>query len=272
MSLSEQSSQPVTARSLPDAVTEDAFLGGRLMILQPRKGYRAGLDAVLLAAAAPLSRLPDAPPIRVLDAGSGVGVVGLCLARRVPNAHVTLVERDPALAALAEENIRRNDLFQRASVIEADVTGPLSASPKLAALAESFDLVLSNPPYHDEGFGTPAPDPLKAASHAMPQGHLDRWLRFMASMTRAGGAFAVIHRAEALTELLTACGRRFGGLIVRPFHPRSGAQASRIIVEGSKASRAPLGIAPGTVLHDEAGPYRANVEAVLREGAAFRPD
>ena len=63
-------------------------------MLQPQNGYRAGLDAVLLAAAAPAT-----PGIRVLDVGAGVGVVGLAVARRIADAHVTLVERDPLLAA-----------------------------------------------------------------------------------------------------------------------------------------------------------------------------
>jgi FkbM family methyltransferase len=109
-------SNPVTTPT-----TDDAFLGGALQMLQPQNSYRAGLDAVLLAAAA--SILPGAGA-RVLDVGAGVGVVGLAVARRVADAHVTLVERDPQLAALACANIARNQLADRASLIEADVSRP----------------------------------------------------------------------------------------------------------------------------------------------------
>ncbi|RTL63480.1 MAG: methyltransferase domain-containing protein [Hyphomicrobiales bacterium] len=261
------------AACLPaDAVTDDAFLSGRLMLLQPRKGYRAGLDAVLLAAAAPVEdAMQHGRALRVLDAGSGVGAVGLCLARRIPGAHVTLVERDAQLAALARANVKRNDLAARVAVVKADLTLPLASVPELANSAETFDLVLSNPPYYDEGFGTPAPDALKAVSHAMPAGHLDRWMRFVASMVRPDGLFALINRAQALDAVLAAAARRFGALRVRPFLPREGADASRIIVEGRKGSRAPLSLAASRILHDADGRYREDIEAVLRDGAALAP-
>ena len=100
-------------------LTSDAFLGGALDILQPASGYRAGLDAVLLAAACG-ARTGDGA--RVLDAGAGVGVAGLCLARRVADADVTLVEREPVLAGLARENIVRNALAERVHVVELDIT------------------------------------------------------------------------------------------------------------------------------------------------------
>ncbi|MDX2203557.1 MAG: methyltransferase [Hyphomicrobiaceae bacterium] len=252
-----------------EAVTDDAFLGGQLMLLQPRTGYRAGLDAVLLAAAAPVAASRRGETLRVLDVGAGVGAIGLCLARRVAEAQVTLVERDPVLARLARENVARNGLGGRVEVIEADVAAPLAASPELAGLVETMDLVLSNPPYNNEGLGTPAPDALKARSHAMPVGQLERWLRFMASMARPDGRLALINRAEMLAAVMAAAQGRFGALRVRPFHPREGADASRIIIEGRKGSRAPLTIAGGRILHDADGRYRPDVEAVLRDGAAL---
>src|SRR5262249_35406809 len=88
----------------PADVTDDAFLGGGLRVLQPNAGYRAGIDALLLAAAAPLR---VGRQERVLDVGAGVGVVGLAVARRVPLCEVTLVEREPFLAELAQRNIAR---------------------------------------------------------------------------------------------------------------------------------------------------------------------
>lgn len=248
-------------------LTEDAFLGDQLMLLQPARGYRAGLDAVLLAAAASVPA--DGAPITVLDVGSGVGAVGLCLARRTPQVRVTLLEREPALAALARENVARNGLSQRVDVIEADVAAPLGKAPELKALAERFDLVVSNPPYHDAAAGTPAADPRKAGAHAMPTGALERWLRFMASMTKPGGSIALVHRAEALGEVLEACRRRFGALRIQPLHPREGAPANRIIVTGIRGSRAPLTLAAGIVLHAEGGGFTPRVEAALRHGAAL---
>ena len=99
-----------TGLGIPVATTDDVFLGGCLSILQPATGYRAGLDAVLLAAAAPITTGIEAT---VLDAGSGVGTVGLCVAARIADARLTLVERSPVLAALARLNVERNQMSAR---------------------------------------------------------------------------------------------------------------------------------------------------------------
>src|SRR5438105_8987545 len=88
---------------LPDGITEDAFLGGRLRLRQPRAGHRAGHDAVLLAAAT-AARAGD----RVVDFGAGVGAAGLALASRVAGIDLKLVEIDPGLARLARDNAAAN--------------------------------------------------------------------------------------------------------------------------------------------------------------------
>ncbi len=248
----------------PQAETDDAFLGGTLNILQPRTGYRAGLDGILLAAS-----VAAGAGAQVLDMGAGVGVVGLAVARRLAVVHVTMLERDPGLAGLARRNIERNALAARVRLIEADVAGPWRDIAALGAAAESFDHVLANPPFHIEGRGTAARDPVKAGANAMPDGGLDRWVRFMATMARAGGAATIIHRADALHALLDALGGRFGGAVVLPIHPRDGEPASRVLIQAIKGSRAALELRPALVLHNADHGFRPEVEAILRHGAAL---
>jgi tRNA1(Val) A37 N6-methylase TrmN6 len=248
------------------SVTDDAFLGGALRILQPKDGYRAGVDAVLLAASAPVK---SGRRERVLDVGAGVGVVGLAVARRIADAQVVLVERDPRLAELARANVERNGLSQRVRVVEADVERPLSGQPAIAALAESFDHVLANPPFHTEGRGTAAADTAKAAANAMAEGSLIGWSRFLAAMACPSGTAAVIHKAEALAALLAACEGRFGALEVMPIHPRRDATAIRVIVRGIKGSRAPLSLLPQLTLHGDDNAFRPEIERVLRVGAGL---
>jgi FkbM family methyltransferase len=244
-------------------MTDDAFLGGDLRILQPREGYRAGIDAVLLAAAAPVEASRQE---RVLDVGAGVGVVGLAVARRVARADVTLVERERLLADLARGNVERNELTPRVRVIEADVSRRLDDLPLLRPDAESFDHVLANPPYNPEGAGTVSAEALKAAANVMPGGNLARWARFMAAMARAGGSATMIHRADAVGEILSAFAGRFGGLVVFPIYPRQGKSATRVLVQGIKGSNAAVELRPGLVLHDVGNRFRPEVEAVLRHG------
>lgn len=246
--------------------TDDAFLGGSLRILQPKDGYRAGIDAVLLAAAAPVRVSRKA---RVLDVGAGVGVVGLAVARRAPSTDVTLVERELLLAGLARGNIERNGLQARVRLVQADVSRRLDELPELRADAESFDHVLANPPYNQQGAGTVSVEALKATANVMPGGNLARWARFMAAMARPGGSATMVHRADAIGEVLSAFAGRFGGLIVFPLYPREGKSAIRVLVQGVKGSNAPVELRPGLVLHDAGNRFRPEVEAILRQGAGL---
>lgn len=263
----------MTATALPPSlapppVSEDAFLGDRLRILQPASGYRAGVDAVLLAASI---IVPHDALTTFLDCGAGVGTVGLCVAARCPNARVTLVEREPALLGLATRNIALNAFDGRVSAFPGDVTAPATsaAAPRLAP--ESFDHILANPPFHDDGGGTRARDPLKRASHAMPQSALDDWARFAARMAKPGARFTLIHKADALPNLIAAMQDRFGALTITPIHPYIDQPAIRVLVSGIKGSRAPLTLQPAVVLHDTGGTFTPYVGRVLRQGYPLIP-
>jgi tRNA1(Val) A37 N6-methylase TrmN6 len=154
-------------------------------------------------------------------------------------------------------------------MIEGDVEQPLGRQSVLAALAESFDHVLANPPFHTQGRGTAAADATKAAANAMAQDSLVAWSRFLAAMARPSATAAVIHKAEALAALLAAWEGRFGGLKVMPIHPRRDAAAIRVIVHGIKGSRAPLGLLPQLTLHGDDNGFRQEIEQVLRGGAGL---
>ncbi len=252
------------------AVTRDAFLGGQVMLVQPARGYRAGIDAVFLAATA--QPQPERTEQRILDAGAGVGTVGLLAAwrlRKQVDVHVTLLERSTGLAALAGRNVRDNGFAGIARVVCADLLGPSTELEAHGVHRESFDLVLANPPYHVDARGTPSGDAVKAGAHAMGEDDLERWARVLARLTRPGGEVVVVHKAEAMGQLLSVLAPRFGGLRVMPLYPRAGAPASRILVKGVKGSRAPLILLPGTPLHGEGNAFTPAATAVLRFGAGL---
>ena len=138
--------------SLAD-VTEDTMLGGQVRILQPKIGYRAALDPVLLAAAVK-AKARD----RVLDVGCGTGAAMFCLAARIPGIDITGLEIQPALATLAEASIKLNALGTRARI----VVGDLKTLPDIGC-ATPFDIVISNPPYGADG--TASPQPSIATAH-----------------------------------------------------------------------------------------------------------
>lgn len=247
-------------------ITDDVFLGGRLHMLQPEHGYRAGLDAVLLAAA-----VAAAAGQSVLDAGAGVGVAGLSVVARVPGVKVTLVEREPQLAALAQENIARNGLADRATVAQGDIGDSGEAWSDGRLVAEGYDHVIANPPYIAAGRGSMPPVAIKAGAHVMEAGALEAWARFLARMAAPKANLTLIHRADALGDVLGVLSRRFGGIDVMPVQPREGEIASRIIVGGVKGSRRPLRLLPPLVLHGpEGNGFLPPVEAILRHAAPLQ--
>src|ERR1700752_3959238 len=153
-------------------VTEDAALGGRLRLRQPKRGHRVGHDAILLAAACP-ARAGD----KVVDLGAGVGAAGLALATRVPEATVALVEIDPKLAALAEENARLNRMGERVRAVMLDATAPARAFSAAGLGADSVAQLLMNPPFNDPRRQRSSPDAARALAHTASRSVLVPWVK-----------------------------------------------------------------------------------------------
>ncbi|MBC7142115.1 MAG: methyltransferase [Rhodobacteraceae bacterium] len=243
-------------------LSEDAFLGGRLRIAQPRHGYRAAMDSVLLAAAVP-ARAGES----VLELGCGAGVASLCLGHRVPGLRLAGLELQPAYAALARRNAAVNG--QDLDVLDGD----LAKMP--AGLRErSFDHVIANPPYFPAGTGTPAADGGRetAQREATPLG---LWIGVALRRLRPGGILTLIQATERLPELLTGLGAGAGSVTVLPIASRAWREANRVILRARKGGRGAFRLAAPFVLHDgdahlrDGDDYSAAARAILRDGGAF---
>jgi tRNA1(Val) A37 N6-methylase TrmN6 len=240
-------------------VSEDLLLGGRLRLRQPSVGYRAGLDAALLAAAC------DAKPgERVLDAGCGVGAALLAAAARRPGAHFTGVERDAAALALAKENIALNGLDDRVTAIGGDVAAGFRALG-----LPPFDAAQANPPFFDDANTLRGPHPARELAYIAPEG-LAAWLDFLIKAVREGGSVTLIHRADRLGDILGGLAPKTGAIRIRPIQPFADQPAKRVLVRAVKTGRAPLVLLPALVLHDRSeAKHTAVAEAILRGEAAL---
>ncbi len=238
--MAEPSPGPATT-TIPDGLSEDQWLGGRLALLQPRRGHRVGTDAALLVAAA------DARQGRIVDVGAGVGAVGLALAERAPLASADLVEIDPGLARLAETNAERNGLRARTRILTCDILDPKAR--RAAGLVELADCVVTNPPFFEPGAVRASPDEGRARAHVLPPTEagamLASWISASLAILAPGGLFVMIHRPDALGAILTAIGGRLGALAVLPVHPTIGSSAHRLLLSGVKGSKAPLRVCAG---------------------------
>jgi tRNA1(Val) A37 N6-methylase TrmN6 len=245
-------------------VSEDAVLGGRLRLRQPQRGHRIGHDAILLAAACP-ARAGD----HVVDLGAGVGAAGLALAMRVPGTKVTLVEIDPRLVALADENAQLNRLEGRVRAVALDVAAPPRALSAAGLGADSVKRVMMNPPFNDPQRQRSSPDTARVLAHTAPRSLLLSWVKTAARLLRARGTLTLIWRADGLGDVLAALGSGFGSIAVAPVHPTPDKPAIRILVTAVKAGRAPLALLPPLVLADAAGRPTDAAETVLRHAAAL---
>jgi tRNA1(Val) A37 N6-methylase TrmN6 len=238
-----------------DSTDIHTLLGGRVRLRQAADGYRAGMDAALLAAGC------DAQPgERALDAGCGVGAVMLQAAFRRPLAGFVGLESDPAALSLARENIVLNHMYDRLQAIEGDVGSPFA---KLGLA--TFDAVLANPPFFDDPAAIRGPSPARRAAWIAADG-LGAWLAFLGKAVREGGTITLIHRADRLSDILFGLQPKAGSFQVRPIHPFADALAKRVLVRAVKTGRAPLRLLPPLVLHDRDSGARhtPEAEAVLR--------
>jgi tRNA1(Val) A37 N6-methylase TrmN6 len=250
-------SRPAEASEFSFAVTDDAVLGGRLKLLQPERGHRAGHDAILLAAAA------AANARHAIDLGAGVGTAGLALLARGTTERVTLVEIDAELATLARANAERNGYGDRVEVVCADVAE--------IGRGDSADLVLMNPPFNDPARTQSSPDPRRRRAHVGNDADLAVWIDAAHRLLKQGGKLVLIHRPEARPAILAAFEDRFGAAELIPIFPKPGAAAIRLIVRAAKGKRAPPAIRAGFVLADKEGRPTPEAEAVLRGAQPFDP-
>ena len=235
------------------SVTDDALLGGRIKFRQSAQGYRAGMDAALLAATCD-AQAGD----RVVDIGCGAGAVMLAAAARRPLARFVGVERDAAALALAQENIAANGFSERMSAMSGDVAQPwkeLDLAP--------FDHVLCNPPFFDDAKALRGPSLAKEGAWIADAG-LEAWIEFLIKAVREGGSITLIHRADRLGDILKHLSPKVGSIRIRPMHPFAASPAKRVIVRGVKTGKAPLTLLAGLVLHDDQARHTARVELIFR--------
>ncbi|WP_424977846.1 tRNA1(Val) (adenine(37)-N6)-methyltransferase [Leisingera sp. S232] len=240
----------------------NGFLGGRVQLLQPHKGYRAGVDPVLLAAA-----VPAAPGHAVLELGCGAGQALLCLGGRVPGLSLAGVELQLPYADLARRNAAAND--QKLEVVEAD----LSSLPS-ELKQRHFQHVIANPPYYKRGAHSQSEDAgrRRALGEETP---LADWIAVAARRLAPKGYLHMIQRADRLPDMLAGCSGSLGSLEILPLCPRAGRAAELVILRARKGGKADFRLHAPLVLHEghqherDGDSYQPKIRAVLRDAAAL---
>ncbi|MCW1950671.1 MAG: methyltransferase [Octadecabacter sp.] len=246
--------------------TVDAFLGGQVMLEQPAKGYRAGLDPVLLAAS-----VPAVEGQSVLDLGCGTGAAMLCLGMRVPFLTLYGVEIQPHYAELCRKNAAANGTETRV------LTADLRALPQ-DVTARTFDHVIANPPYFERTSGKASPLADRDIAFAGDTSMHD-WIDAATRRLKPKGWLSMIQKADRLPDVLRAIDSRLGDIAVYPITGRVSRAADRFILRARKGTRGPFKLHAPIPLHegakhvDDQPDYRTKIAGILRKGFAFNlPD
>lgn len=241
--------------------TTDAFLNGKLQIIQPKQGYRAATDPVFLAAFAPIKSQES-----VLELGCGVGTASLCLGARVPGLALTGVEIQAHYAALARQNVIANAIPM--TVVEGDVENFPASVREI-----SFDHLIANPPYFEADAHSASP--VKGKDIANRAADPSAWISHGLKRLKPGGWITVIQRSTHLAGLLSGLQNRTGDITILPLASRTGRPADRVLIRARKGSKGKLVLLPHFVIHDGdhhvdgSQGYSPAAEVILRAGRSF---
>jgi len=242
-------------REVADNETIDMLLDGRVLLRQPKEGYRVAIDPILLAAS-----IEANPNDRVLDVGSGVGAAALCLAARCRGVEIFGLELQPKLVEISQSNAAESGLD--VSFLEGDLLDPPST-----IAAGGFAHVMANPPYLPPDRADPRTGAAKAMSHIEGAARLSHWVAFLLRMASPNGTVTMVHRADRLDEILSLLHGHAGEIVVFPIWPRPEVSPKRVIVRARVGSLAPLRISPGIVLHEAESRYTGMASNVLINAA-----
>ncbi len=237
---------------------ESTLLRGKVNLIQPKHGFRASIDSVLLAAAVK-PRLND----KILDVGCGVGTAGLCVTSRNADISLTGIDIQEDLIKIAKKNAKLND-------IDADfICGDIKDEKTIEN--NYFNQVLVNPPYEDEGLKSP--NKIKATSHntSISETTLGDWIKYLHYKLKQGGTATIIHKAEKADQIIKHLTKRrwFGSIVLYPIHPHAGENAKRVIIRARKERYQQMVIKSGLILHKENGDYTDEAEAIFSDGAGI---
>ena len=232
-----------------------SLFGGRLKILQKKKGYRYTIDSVLLA-----HFVEPKKGERILELGAGSGVISLLLAFRNPGVRVTGLELQADLADMAGRSVAMNSLEGRVKIICGDAR-------KAADLLEarSQDVVVFNPPYRKMGSGKLNPGREKALARHEIAGSIADFLRAASHALEPGGRVCMIYPCTRMVEAIHRMRvEKMEPKRLRMVHSRPGSRGDFILVEGMKGGGEELAVLPPLFIYKEGEGYSEELEALFR--------
>ncbi len=241
---------------------EPAIRAGERVDDLERSGYRIiqdpsrfcfGMDAVLLSGFARVRRGE-----RVLDLGTGSGIIPILLEAKTEGEHFTGLEIQPEMADMAARSVALNRLREKIDIVQGDI----KEASRLFGRA-SFDVVTSNPPYMDGGAGITNPDEPRAVARHEILCTFDDVAREASRLLRTGGRFYLVHRPRRLAELIvTLRSRGLEPKRIRMVHPFADREANMVLIEAVRGGRPLMKVEAPVIVFREPGVYSDELKSV----------
>lgn len=245
-----------------EEITLDELRRFDLCIAQPGRGYRFSLDALLLA---DFVACPE--DARIVDLGTGCGVIPLTLCRRFPAATAVGVENNPFMAGLARDNALRNGLEQRVRIVGRDILELRRLYP-----VSSFDTVTANPPFRTPDSGRTSPRAGRDTARHESTAGLAHFLEAAKYLVTPAGRIFFIHHPDRLAEFIhQAALLRLALLRLRLVHGSMGAPARIFLAELAKGRRGTTVVPPPLIVYGADGAYTPEVRRMLGEESTSPP-
>lgn len=236
-------------------VTRDSISirgAGIVRITQPITGHRFTLDSILLA---DFCRVKQKE--RVLEPGAGTGIISLILAKKHPHATFTLIEVQPSLAALCEQNIVESDLTGRMQLVTKDVR-----RIGRTLTSGSMNLIVANPPYIRDGAGRKSPDRSRLTARQAHTTSLGSWLDLNRYL-KNGGRYCLVFPASRVAEIVSLMRkRRLEPKRLRLVHPYGDRPASLVLIEAVKGGGTGVEVLPPLIVHERGGGYSKEMREI----------
>lgn len=220
-------------------------------IIQDPKRFCFGVDAVFLS-----NFVMVKTGERILDLGTGTGIIPILLAAKTEAGHITGLEIQKESAEMAERSVRLNGLEERIEIVEGDIREAAGLFP-----AASFDVITSNPPYMTNQHGLEnAYAPKNIARHEILC-NLEEVVKAAARLVKPGGSFFLIHKPFRLAEIFaTLMQYKLEPKRMRLIHPYADKEPTMVMVEAVRGGRSRIKVEAPLIVYQEKGIYTEEVK------------
>jgi len=229
------------------------FLEGSIIVYQPKKGFRFGIDSILLAHFLNLK-----PQDLVLEVGAGSGIISLIALKRFPKAKIFALELESIFIECLKRNILENKLQEKLFIIKGDIKTFLFKSG-------IFDVIFSNPPYFKSRSGRKSPYEIENIARRDIEFELDEFLKKVSSLLKNKGKFYLVFTALRLAELIYLLKKnKLEPKLLRLVYSYPGSEAKLVLLLAIKNAKEEIRIlSPLYIYNSPKGNYTEEVKNML---------